>query len=282
MTGLYIGSKVVLVITNIVYLAIARLPSDPSLSPQQERGRTISYYITFVAFIHEIVSIVLIPTMLACCWNCWKITSQTFCEYFRYYDLQFALTYAPFASVHLHYLGGPYWIFILIRVGFYCTTFVAVVILGVRFFIAIYCFKVVDIACCSNGEAVEIKGWKHLLKDVGLQLFGLMTKVLAGSSALATFFKIGLLQSDPVMYAYLAFTLLICVNAMASLMYNAVLLRWIVMKEDNKADDSIGSKSLNFLKFKAPSSHISFAISLCTYCGLIGLDSYILNSGNFR
>ncbi len=205
-----------------------------------------------------------------------------YCGYNKYVDLQFALTIAPFASVHQHYLGRFYWVFIIIRLFFYCTTFVAVVIVGVRFFIAYVCIKCVDIACCSNGEAIEIRDCKHLIKDVGLQLLSITVNLFTGASNLSTYFKIAVIQSDPVRYAYLAFTLLSCLNAIASTFYNAILLRWIAMKEDNKADESAGSKALEFLKFKAPSSHISFVLGLIISVSLIGLNSYILHSGSLN
>lgn len=279
----HVSSKVIMVISNITYLIIiSNVQKKPFFNPKQEEGRTLSYYLTFLGSIHEIIYILLLPIFLAACHSCWKITSKTFCAYLRYGDLQFALTFAPFVSVHLHYLGGWYWIFIVIRVVFYSTTFVAVVIVGIRFLIAVYCWKLVDIACCGNADAVEIKDFKHLFRDVGIQLITVMTKLLTGSSALATYFKIAVIQKDPVRYVYLGFTLLSCANAVASLLYNAILLRWVVMKEDDKADDSIGSKTLEILKFKAPCSHISFALGLIINLGLIGLNSYILGSGNYR
>ena len=218
-----------------------------------------------------------IPIILFVCHKPWGVTWETFGGCYRYYDIQIALTFSPFASVNLHYVGGLYWFFIIIRTCVYCITFTAAVILGIRVVIAIWCFKITDFVCCSNGEAVEIKNLKHLLKDIGLQLISIMNKLMTSSSALATFFKIGIIQRDPVKYAYMAFTVLSCFNAISSALYNAILLRWIVMKEDNKADDSCGSNTLEFLKNKAPSSHISFTLAVCINCGLIVLNSYILN-----
>lgn len=118
-----------------------------------------------------------------------------------------------------------------------------------------------------------------LIVDVGLQLFSITINFFTSASALATYFKIGVIQEPPVQYAYLAVTVLSCVNAISSTFYNAVLLRWIVMKEENKADGSIGSRALHFLKFKAPSSHIAFALGLVIQVGLIGLNTHILCCG---
>ena len=192
-TFLYIASKVVIIITNIVFFGVAKLEDDPSLSAEQQTGRTLSYTLTVAGFAHEIFSILFIPILLCMCCKFWTITKQTFGGYYRYYDLQIVLTFAPFISVHLHYLGGPYWIFIIIRACAYSITIIAIIILG----IPIWCIKAADFGCCSKDEAVEVKNWRHLVKDIGLLLILLTIKITTGSSALATFFKIGIIQSDP-------------------------------------------------------------------------------------
>ena len=223
--ALHVFSKVVMVLANVTYLIciVAKNTSDEPLSSKQEMGETLSYYLTFAGSIYEIVFCAL-PVLFAMCSHCWSVTTSTYCSYIRYGDLQFALAFSPFISVHLHYVGGLYWFFIAVRIFFYCTTFVAVVIVGIRFFIVICCFKIVDIACCSNGEAVEIRDCKHLWKDIGFQLVSLMIKLNTGSSALATYFKIGITQEGPVQTAYLVFTLLSCFNAVAGLLYNLAKL----------------------------------------------------------
>ena len=281
-TILYIASKVVIIITNVVFFFFAKLEDDPSLSTEQKTGKMFSYILTVGGFGHEIFSFLFIPILLCMFCKCWEITKETFGGYYRYYDLQLVLTVIPFINVHLHYLGGLYWIFIIIRACAYSITIIAAIILGIRAVIAIWCLKCSDIPCCSKTDAVEIKNWKHLFKDIGFLLVVLTIKITTGSSALATFFKIGIIQSDPVKFTYLAFTLFSCLNAVFSILYNAILLRWIVMKEDNKADESRGSKALEFLKFKVPSSHISFALAVCINCGLIVLNAYILNHGKFQ
>jgi hypothetical protein len=275
---LHIFSKVVMMIANIIYLSVTKFPMDDSeLDPKQKRGMNLSYFITFIGSIYEIVYIFFVPIYVCFFSKCWNLERAKFLSYLRYGDLQFALMVAPFVSVHLHYLGGVYWVFIFVRIFFYCATFVAVVIAGINFILGVCCFKLVEIACCSNNEAVEIKDFKHLFKDVGIQLVSLMLKLQAGSSALATYFKIGIIQDDPVQYAYLAFTLLICLNVAAGLFYNSILLRWRVMKEENKTDGSAGSKTLEFLAIKTPSSHVAFVLNICISGGLIALNSYILH-----
>ena len=136
-------------------------------------------------------------------------------------------------------------------------------------------FTCYDTPCCSDQSEIEIKNFKHS-KDVVLQLFSIVTKLLTGSSALATFFIIGIVQDEILRYTYLAFTLLACVNAIASILYNSILLRWVVMKEESKTEDKKMNKVLKFLKYKVPSSHISFALGLLINGGMIGLNSYIL------
>ena len=54
------------------------------------------------------------------------------------------------------------------------------------------------------------------------------------------------------------------------------------MKEEDKADNSWGSRALEFLKVKAPSSHIAFTLAACINSGLIVLNAYILNYGKFQ
>lgn len=283
--GMHLFSKFVIIVSNIIYLVVVPNPEEEKLpDSKQHEAKVLSYYLTYAGSIYEIGIIIFFPVYIgvcaALCQKNWNVERKNYCAYVKYIDLQFAITFAPFASVHQHYLGGFYWAFILMRLFFYCTTFVAVVIVGVRFFIACLCVKCVDKPCCSDGEAVEIKDCKHLVKDVGFQLFSITINLFTGASALSTYFKIAVIQSDPVRYAYLAITLLSCINAIASTFYNALLLRWIVLKEDDKIDDSAGSKILRFLKLKAPSSHITFAIGLVIYFGQVSLNSYILHSGD--
>ena len=277
---LHILSKLALVIADIVYLVVTKQPDDDD----QENGRALSYMLTYIGSIYEIALICVVPIGLYLSSKCKKSELNTLCATVRYGDLQCVLILAPIFSVHPHYLGGIYWIFIVVRIFFCCTTFVAVVILGIRFRITCMsnCLTLVDMMCCSSGEEVEIKDIKHLLKDVGLKLVTIVLKIFTGSSALATFFHIGYIQEPVVKYSYLGFTILSCVVAAVSALYNAILLRWAVLKEDNMADDSNPSKIMNFLKFKAPCSHFSFVLGFCTNAGLVALNSYILAAGNLK
>ena len=298
----HIVSKGSIIICNIIYLSINKVEDQPSLpstskpltlsdyyagrtrqtsslTPEQIRAWTTSYFLTFIGTIYEIVAIVGVPISLAvtaCISN--RIQYKHLGGYIRCSDLQFALLVSSFASVHLHYIGGYFWFFILVRAFFVGCTFVAVVIAGIRCVIGNTCWVCADIPYCNQESEIEITNFKHF-KEVGFQLFSMVTKLLTGSSALATYFIIGIVQAGPLRYTYLGFTVLSCVNATASMLYNSILLRWVVMKEESKTEDNKTAKVLEFLKFKVPSTHISFALGLFINGGIIGLNSYILANG---
>lgn len=288
-------SKVVLLLSNIVYFGYVCYPNDKLSDPrqqqadiqqqqQQQQGQLFAYYITYSACIYEIIVIVGTPfhlMVLDCLCSHWDINSNFF-SYLRMNDLLFVIQAAPFANAYLHYVGGYFWLFIMARLFYYSMTFVSSVVAGFKFFFNFLCIKCIEFTCCGNGEAVEIRDYKHLFREVSFQVFSITVNLLTGSSALSTYLKIAVIQRDPLRYAYLAFTLLSCFNAIAATFYNAVLLRWVVMKEDHKNDNSIGSMILEFLKFNTPSSHVTFVIGFIIQSGLIGLNSYILYSGNLQ
>lgn len=279
-------TKVVIIASNIAYLVILPDPDEGKLlNEKREQGRLMAYYLTYAMSYYEIAIILAIPlyifVLTYICYHL-ELNRKGFCSYVKLGDLTFALIVTPVSNVYLHYVGGLYWVFIIIRVIFYCTTFVSVVIVGIRFFLAFCCIKCAEFACCTDEEVIEIRDCKHLIFEVGYQVFSITVNLLTGASALATYFTIAVIQTDPVRYAYLAFTALSCFNAIAATFYNAVLLRWVVLTEDEKANESIGSKTLEFLKIKAPSSHIAFVLGLTVQFGLIGLNVYIMLYGSLE
>ena len=289
-SALHLLAKPVMIAVDITYFAIVgfnlkrvdlgfREVPLSNLSSLKEAGRDTAELITAMCTLYEIIVIIFIPLYLSVCVCTWNSKQEnpgcmSFLEVLRLGDLQMAAIFAPFSNVYLITLGGPWYILIGVRLAFYAITFAAAVIAGIRA-IFLVCVCVYLCECGCNREAVEIKNCKQLFISIPFKLISIGLKLMTCSSALSTYFTIGILQPFPVRIAYFVFSMLRGVTALFSLSFNAVLLRWELLKDDEKAKKTQFADILEFLNEYEPHAHLAFFADLVTYLGLIVLNIYI-------
>ena len=288
-SGLHLIGKPIMIAVDITYLAIIgidvkyvdfglrEVPAS-NFSSLKAAGRDTAEIITAMCTIYEIVTIIIVPLYLgltACIWNKRQKDPgcMSFLEMLRFGDIEMAAILAPFSNVYLFILGGPWYVLIGVRLAFYAVTFAAAVIAGIKMvFIVCVCIYVCECGCTR--DAVEIKSYIQLFITIPIKLVSIGLKLMTCSSALSTYFTIGLLQPFPVRIAYFVFSMLRGVTALFSLPFNAILLRWEVLKQDARYTPF--ADILEFLNEYEPHTHIAFYVDLITYLGLIILNSYII------
>jgi hypothetical protein len=199
-------------------------------------------------------------------------------EYFRTIDILVAAFIAPVAHVQMFYFGGYLYAVIAARIFYHCVTFAAVAIAGIRFMFCCCCIFTCDLSFGVESEDVKIRNFKHLIVDIGLKLVSIFTKIMTGSSALATYLKIGILvKSQAFRIAYFTFTMMRGVTAMFNMLFTALLLRWEVLEEERKdKTENTFDEILKWLHKFEPHTTIAFAIDFVAYGGLIILNLIIL------
>lgn len=286
-----ICAKVVLIIGNGIYLGVVGWDQQGSIdilgtnksTNLEKAGQSFANLVTFVAFVYEIIVIVAFPIYVGFWWvSCWRKQLKTgtnfynFLEFLRLGDLEFAILFAPFSNVNLFYLGKYWYALLIFRLAFYSITFAAAVITGIRFIFAIGCFVLCECAC--NSDTIEVRNFKHLILEVGVKMIVISLKLMTCSSALSTYLSLGILvKSFAFRVAYFSFTLLRGVTALFSLSFTAALLRYTVLKEDEKNTNSGMTRFLGWLNEKEPHVHISFAVDMITYGGLLALNFVIVH-----
>lgn len=280
-----------LIIGNGIYLGVVGWNQQGTLdilgtnksTNLEKAGQTFSSLVTFIAFVYEIVIILFFPIYGGFWWVCcWKkklengSSCSNFLEFLRLGDLEFAFLFAPFSNVNLFYLGKYWYALLIFRLAFYSITFAAAVIAGIRFIFAIYCFVLCECAC--NSEAVEVRNFKHLILEVGAKMVIIALKLMTCSSALSTYLSVAILvQNFAFRIAYFSFTLLRGVTAILSLSFTAALLRYTVLKEDEKEKNNRMTRLLGWLNENEPHVHISFIMDVITYGGLLALNFVIVH-----
>lgn len=291
-SALHLLGKPIMIAVDITYLAIVgfnlksvdfgfrEIPLS-NISSLKTAGRDTAELITAMCTLYEIIVVFFVPLyfiVILCPWNKKQMQDNkgcaSFLEVLRFGDIQVAAILAPFSNVYLFILGGPWYVLIGVRLAFYSITFAAAVIAGVRLvFLCCCCIYLCECGC--NSEAVEIKNYKQLLLRIPAKLVSIGLKLMTCSSALSTYFTIGILQPFPVRIAYFTFSMLRGLTALFSLSFNAVLIRWEVLKDDEKANHTPLAGILGFLDEYEPHAHIAFFVDIATYLGLLVLNIYI-------
>lgn len=284
-------AKVVLIAANGVYLGIVGWGAAGTIdilgvnksTDLSKAGESFASLVTFIAFVYEIVAVLILPIYGGFFWSCcWRkklehgASCMNFLEFIRLGDLEFAFIFAPFSNVNLFYLGKGWYALLVYRLFFYSITFAAAVIAGVRFVFAIYCFVICECAC--NSEVVEIRNLKHLITEVCVKMLVIALKLMTCSSALSTYLSLGILVKNfAFRVAYFSFTLLRGLTAIFSLTFTALLLRHTVLKGDEKESENCLTRVLNWLSDKEPHVHISFVVDMICYGGLLALNFVIVH-----
>ena len=292
-TTIHLLFKPGLIILNIIYLASVGFHATSTdilglnkTTNLKETGAGFANALTFSIFIEEIVMMFGIPLGCAIQWCCWGKTNEDKCcsklmEYYQFCDVTYTFIFASFSNVDLFYLGARGWwyIAIILRLAYYSVTFASAVIAGLRFIYAIYfcCSSLICCECANNEDGVELRGFKQLFIEIGLKMITIALKLLACSSAFATYLQIGILvQSLGFRAAYFTFTLLRGVTALFSLTFAATMIRWAVLKESEAENGTI----LKCLYDYEPQTHISFFLDMLCYGGLLVLNLMIIHGIN--
>ena len=101
-------------------------------------------------------------------------------EYCRTIDILIVAFIAPAAHVQMFYLRGYLYAFVAARLIYHCATFAAVAIAGIRFSFCC-CVITCDLSVGVEAEDVQIRNFKHLIIDIGLNLVSILTKIVTGS-----------------------------------------------------------------------------------------------------
>ena len=294
-TVLHLIAKPIVVAVNIVYLLkggnfiqwyffIDILGNaDTTTSQLQSDARCFSENITNFCIFFETGVIVTGPISVVIFWICfWRRHDRfranccrKFLEYLHFSDLEVAFLVAPFANIHLFFLGEVWYTVLIVRLVFYAITFSAAVIAGMRYVCALYC-----IYCCScgcNNDVVEIRNYKHLFGSLSFQLFSITLKLMTASSAFSTYLKLGIQGSYNFRLMYLTFTVIRGVSSLFSLGFSAAMLRWSVLKREHQMGRSCQSRILGFFDKYQLHTHTAFLIDIVSYLGLLVLNAMIVN-----
>ena len=296
---LHIIAKPVVIAVNIVYLlkgghflqwyffldilgnvntTVTELQNNATCFSENITNFCIFYETTFV-----ITGPISVTIFWICCWrrhgNFRASCCRKYLEYLRFSDLEMAVLLAPFANIHLFFLGEVWYTAVVVRLLFYAITFSAAVIAGMRYVCAIYCFF-----CCScgcNNEVVEIRNFKHLFGGLTFQLLSIFLKLMTASSAFSTYLKLGIQGSYNFRLMYLTFTVIRGLSSVFSLGFSAALLRWAVLKKEHQEGRTCLSWLLGLLDKYQPHTHMAFIIDIVSYTGLLALNIMIIVDKQF-
>ena len=293
-TVLHIIAKPIVIAVNIVFLIEGSNPlnvffnidilgnNNTRKNDLELAAEIFSQGITNFCIYYETGFLVFGPLMTiiiwVCCWrrhgNFRASCCRRYMEYLRFNDLELAILVAPFANIHLFFLGNVWYTVLIIRLVFYAITFATAVIAGIRFVCAISC--VYCCSCACNNRAVEIRNYRHLFAGIGFQLLSIFLKLTTASSAFSTYLKLGIQGSYRFRQKYLTFTVIRGVTSMFSLGFTAALLRWVVLKKEHQEGRSCLSRILGWLDKYQPHTHVAFVIDLVSYTGLLVLNVMLL------
>ena len=308
LTVLQLCAKLLLVLTNIVYIVVTVI--EATSDTQQGNGSNQSnmtadnrhvgmagQYVSALSAAWEIVSIIFVLLSRVSCWLfrvCRKkeeCSFWEFLEYLRFGDLQITSLLVPLGNVSLFH-GDARFVVSLIRMAFYAITFITDVVNGDK------CG-----CCCSfssdsgpDNNPGEVKNKGYAVTRMVMKGIEILLKMITSSSAIATFLFTGLnIPIVPGVF-YLIFTLLCGFTATGSLCLSAIVTRWEVVekKDDTRADDiemhgkgddqdddkednaspvCCAQGVLDCLRTRYV--HAVFVLDIITFGGLIGLNMYI-------
>ncbi len=263
---IYLLSKPVSFCTNIYYLAKVGLKNDPALNESfdpEENGAAVAASVTFVSLLYETIG--LAGGALLCCIFVLPRTCnfvQTLAVQ-RAIDLLFVVIFVPLSHTNFFVLGEVRWYFLMAyRLFYFGLIFAATAITGIGL----------------DKTATTVTSWGHLGR-ITWKIIQICLKLLACSSALATYLTIGIVQDPPVRDSYFAFTFHRGLTSLFTLGANSLLLRFAV-QEDQTSENKWDRRIRHFLLKWEPHSHVAAWNDFVSYGGLIVLNIYILAGGD--
>jgi MFS family permease len=232
--------------------------TDDTENASEEHGQLLltAKRMTQVSLYYEFaIALLILLSIFGCIYMCCNgELDWTYCSYkalkpFILFDCAVIIILGPFGNVYLFLLGCvDAYVKILLRIGFYLST----IFLPAAFS---YIDRQKD---NPDPNADSFKSILSILVKLGL-------KLASCSSCLATFIDIAYPEALPVRFAYLAFTIIVGLSALAT--YYETLLKLLEMVKDWEEECVPLHSWLN---------HFIFWPSMVAYMGLLGLNSYIL------
>jgi hypothetical protein len=245
--------------TDLLIGEVNKIPvTDNTKNASEEHGQLLltAKRMTLVSIYYEFaIALLILLSIFLCIYTCcngeldWTDCSYKALKPFILFDCAVIILLGPFGNVYLFLLGcKDAYVKILLRIGFYLST----ISLPAAFS---YIGRQKDNPD-PNGDS--FKSVLFILLNLGL-------KLASCSSCLATFIDIAYPEALAVRFAYLAFTIIVGLSALATY-YETLLKLWELVKDWEEECVPLHSW-LN---------HFTFWPSMIANLGLLGLNSYIL------